>query len=36
LGIGKRNAYRACRILKKYGKPCLTINLHPDTEVASR
>jgi D-alanyl-D-alanine carboxypeptidase len=36
LGIGKRNAYRACKILKKYSKPCLTINLHPSTEVASR
>jgi D-alanyl-D-alanine carboxypeptidase len=36
LGIGKRNAYQACKILKKYRKPCLTINLHPSTEVASR
>ncbi len=36
LGIGKRNAYRTCKILKKYDKPCLTINLHSSTEVASR
>jgi D-alanyl-D-alanine carboxypeptidase len=36
IGIGERNAYRACKILKKYSKPCLTINLHPSTEVASR
>ena len=36
IGIGKRNAYRTCKILKKYRKPCLTINLPPNTEVASR
>ena len=36
IGVGKHNAYRACKILKKYHKPCLTINLRPNTEVASR
>ena len=36
IGIGKRNAYRTCRVLKKYRKPCLAINLPSNTEVASR
>ena len=36
IGIAQRNAHRTCKILKKYRKPCLTINLHPSTEVASR
>ena len=36
IGIGQRNAHRTCKILKKYRKPCLAINLHPSTEVASR
>ena len=36
IGIGKRNAYRTCIVLKKYRKPCLAINLPSNTEVASR
>ena len=36
IGIAKRSAYRTCKLLKKYRKPCLAINLPSNTEVASR
>ena len=36
IGIAKRSAYKTCRLLKRYRKPCLEINLPPNTEIASR
>lgn len=36
LGIGKRTAYRACRLLKKNSRPCLELRLPGQVELASR
>ncbi len=36
LGIGKRTAYRACRLLKKNRRPCLELRLPGQIELASR
>ena len=36
IGIAKGSAYKTCRLLKRYRKPCLEINLPPNTEMASR
>ncbi len=35
IGLGKKNAYNICKLLKKKGKPCLEIILPATTEVAS-
>ena len=34
--LGRRNAYRTCRLLKKHRKPCLELSLPNNVEVASR
>ncbi len=36
LGIGKRSAYRVCRLLKKNRRPCLELRLPGEVELASR
>ena len=36
LGIGKKRAYRTCRLLKKHRKPCLELRLPATIELAAR
>jgi len=35
LGLKKRDAYRACRSLKKYKRPCMPVKLPADIEIAA-
>ena len=35
LGIGKKEAYRACRVLKRRKMHCMELRMRPGTQVAS-